>query len=402
MNDGWNRVLREARRDWGTDEAKQVDWGAVDARLFARIEDARRAERRSLAPAPGRGETWKAVAAGLAAVAAIALVAGKARERRSLEVEAASTVDAAGSIVGIEGEGEMLVGGRPAAVGTTVRLGDALEARGVRATLGRPGRLTLVLERGSAATVTRVQGPLVVALAQGAIEAQVVPVPSGEALAVDVGPSRVAVHGTHFRVARRDGQVVVDLSEGVVSIGEAPRMGSTLGALVTAPAHAEFYAAAAQESLLVTHDPTAMRVPAALAATAPVESAPASPASSVAPVKAESNASGAAPAAGSPRADSHPTGIASAAVPAPTADPNAEAVVAGAVRACMAEGLHADEVTVVVTTTLYLQLNDDGTVRIARFEPPVAPDVNACAAQSIYKTHFTHGGGATIPVSVKN
>jgi hypothetical protein len=68
----------------------------------------------------------------------------------------------------------------------------------------------------------------------------------------------------------------------------------------------------------------------------------------------------------------------------------------------MAEGLHADDVTVVVSTTLYLQLNDDGTVRIARFEPPVAPDVNACAAQAIYSTRFGHGGGAAIPVSFKN
>jgi hypothetical protein len=68
----------------------------------------------------------------------------------------------------------------------------------------------------------------------------------------------------------------------------------------------------------------------------------------------------------------------------------------------MAERLHAVDVTVVVSTTLYLELRDDGWVRSAHFDPPVAPDVNACAAQSIYKTRFTHGGDVTIPVSVKN
>ena len=400
MNDGGNRVMREARRDWGTDEARRVDWDAVDERLFARIEEEQRAERRSLAPA--RGETWKAVTAGLAAAAAIALVTGKARERRSLEPEVAITVDGAGSLVGIDGDGEVLVGGRRAALGTALHLGDVLEARGARATLGRPGRLTFVLERGSTATVTHVQGALVLALAQGAIEAQVVPVPSGEALAVDVGPSRVAVHGTHFRVARTDDHVVVDLSEGVVSVGEAPRVGSTLGGLVTAPAHAEFYAADAQGTMQVTHDPTAVRAPGAFAATAPVQP-PSLP--FFAPPKVETNGLGP-PAAGGgvPRAESRPAASAFAEAPVvlAAADPNAEAVVAGAVRACMAERLHADDVTVVVSATLYLQLNDDGSVRIARFEPPVAPDVNACAAQSIYKTHFTHGGGVTIPVSVKN
>jgi hypothetical protein len=68
----------------------------------------------------------------------------------------------------------------------------------------------------------------------------------------------------------------------------------------------------------------------------------------------------------------------------------------------MAERLHADDVTVVVSTTLYIQLRDDGWVQSARFDPPVAPDVNACAAQSIYRTRFTHGGELLIPVSVKN
>jgi hypothetical protein len=57
---------------------------------------------------------------------------------------------------------------------------------------------------------------------------------------------------------------------------------------------------------------------------------------------------------------------------------------------------------VVVSTTLHLDLNDDGTVHAARFEPPVAPDVNGCAAPAIYRARFPHGGAATLPVDFSN
>ena len=49
-----------------------------------------------------------------------------------------------------------------------------------------------------------------------------------------------------------------------------------------------------------------------------------------------------------------------------------------------------------------LDLADDGSVRAARFEPPVAPDVNVCASPSIYRARFPHGGTATIRVDISN
>jgi hypothetical protein len=58
-----------------------------------------------------------------------------------------------------------------------------------------------------------------------------------------------------------------------------------------------------------------------------------------------------------------------------------------------------ENVTVLVETTLYLGLQDDGTVRSARFEPPIAPDVNACATPAIYRAHFAHGGSASVVLS---
>ena len=112
--------------------------------------------------------------------------------------------------------------------------------------------------------MTHVQGALVLALQAGAVEAQVVPVPNGEAFAVDVGRSRVAVHGTHLRVARVGEHVVVDLSEGVVSLGEAPRVGSTLGTLVTAPGARRVHRRRRRGDAAVTHDLAALRAPASL------------------------------------------------------------------------------------------------------------------------------------------
>ena len=104
-------------------------------------------------------------------------------------------------------------------------------------------------------------------LERGAAEAQVIPVPNGEAFAIDMKSAagntvRVAVHGTHLRVARTNDHVVVDLTEGVVSIGAPPKRGSTLGELVTAPAHVELDIDA-YANLSVQHADNAVRAPAA-------------------------------------------------------------------------------------------------------------------------------------------
>ena len=404
MSDAMNRIVNEARRDGGPNDGLPVDWGRVDEQLFARIAELQRAERRSLVPA--RGGAWKAAVAGLALAAGVGVVMGKMRDHRALETNGLVAPDGAGSIVAIEGDGQVLVGAKPAVVGEPLQLGDVIETPGAQATVSRSGRVVVLIERGSSAAVTRVQGTLVLALARGAVEAQVVPVSNGEAFAVDVGPSRVAVHGTHFRVAREGDRVIVDLSEGVVSVGDAPRVGSTLGGLVTAPAHAEFMVSDPQKSLRMTHDSSAIRGPVVLFGQSNQSKLGTS---SLVAAHAQTAAERADSAEVSPpsgvgaRAERHPTASAPGPSPAmPPADPNAQDTVANAVRACMAERLHAEDVTVVVSTTLFLRVHDDGMVRSAHFDPPVAPDVNTCAAQSIYKTRFAHPGDLTIPISVKN
>jgi hypothetical protein len=415
MSDLLRKLIDESRDDLGKRELGAVDWDAVDRELFARVEQERRLERaRAVSP---RMPAWGVGAAVLAAAACFALVAGKAHpsvqaiQARSIEAPVVAAAEPpAGNVVGILGGGDLLIDGKPAAVGATLHLGNVIETRGTSVTVERPGKLSMILEAGTRATVTHVQGALVLALDTGAVEAQVVPVPSGEAFAVDVAGSRVAVHGTHLRVAvagaaaaaaEPDAEhVVVDLSEGVVVIGAAPREGSTVGALVTAPAHAVFAPLDVAGTLQVTHEAAAVRPPHAIAAPAPspallgtVASSPVAPAPPR-PAEPRSSSPVASPyapnAAASPVARPAPPAAApgpASAAAAPAADPGAAATLSAAVRS-------------VVMTTLHVDLDADGNVRAARFDPPVAPDVNTCAAAAIYRTRFTHDGSADVPVEV--
>ena len=406
MSDRLRKLIDESRDELGAREVRDIDWDAVDRELFARLEQERRLERfRAVGP---RAPAWGVGAAVLAAAAVLALVAGKTHSMRTPTLEspvAVAVAPAAGNVVGILGGGELLVGGKPVTTGTTLHLGDVLETRGTSVTVERPGKLSMILEAGTHATVTHVQGALILALDTGAIEAQVVPVPSGEAFAVDVAGTRVAVHGTHLRVARDgvDGQhVAVDLNEGVVVVGPAPREGSTVGTLVTAPAHADFATPDLAGTLKITHDPAAVRPPNGITVSAQSASGnggvytatmPAAPAANPRP-------EGARPATApvvrpAPAVPAAPT----PAVPVP--DPNAPATLAAAVRGCVMTHPSPENVTVVLNTTLHVDLDADGNVKAARFDPPVAPDVNVCAAPVIYRTRFAHDGSADVPVDVK-
>jgi len=396
MSDSLDKLVRESRPDLGTREARDVDWAEVDRGLFARIATEQRADRARLTS--GRSARWAVAAGGLAVAAAIALVVGTARQTRSIDGVQAVVDEGAGSVTAVEGGGQLLVDGKPAGVGLVLHVGNVLESRGAQATIERKGKLTLIFERGSKATVTHEDGALVLALEQGAVEAQVVPVPSGEAFAVDVGHSRVAVHGTHLRVARMGEHVVVDLSEGVISLGEAPRIGSTLGALLTAPAHAEFTTSDAEGTLSLSHDPAGLRAPVALGASAQARAG--LPAVAIAPSpKAETGEARPSAAVAAGHEGHAVTSPPQRSVAAAEANP--EAVIASAVRACLAERPRADNVTVVVSTTVRVGVGPDGAVTSARFDPPVAPDVNACASAAIYKVRFAHGGSVAIPVDLK-
>ncbi len=392
-----DQLVGEARRARAAHEAGAIDWDKIDKALYDRLDQVRREDRARFVPGRSARSRWALAAiAGIVAVLVVAL--GKGREEPPARQAGDSPPggdECAGVVVAVEGR--VLVNHGFAAPGRRIGLGDVIEATG-RLTIERPGKLTVAIERDSTVKVTHVHGALVLSLDRGAIEASVLPVASGEAFAVDVEYSRVAVHGTHLRVAREGSQAVVDLSEGVVSIGGAPRVGSVLGTLVVAPAHAAFGVSDARGTLTVTHDPAAVRPPLTLAAATP-SMAPQPLLTPLLPAQEKTEASPPHPAVA---ADSPArAGPSKAAPPAPS-EAETTAVLTKAVRDCMAARPPAENVTVVVQTTLYLGLQDDGTVRSARFEPPVAREVNECATPAIFKARFAHGGSSSFLVLLRS
>ncbi|MDP9037252.1 MAG: FecR domain-containing protein [Myxococcota bacterium] len=389
-----DRAIHDAREHLGKRETQLVAWHDVERRVFARIAEAQRAERATLLSSHGR--TWMALGLGVAVSASGVFLAMQSRnEPLPFDAARVASSDLAGTIT--SAGADVLVNGRAAPAGLSVHLGDWIETRGASATLDRPGKLSLVLERGSRATVTHVAGALVLALAEGTVEAQVVPVAGGEAFAVDVGPSRVAVHGTHLRVAHSGDRVLVDLSEGAITIGEAPRVGSELGAVLSAPAHAEFDANSARTTLEVRHEGFAARATSVALDTPERASAPGTAATPPRTDRADPRGG---PATVPVRMDAGGASTASAPPGPATAEWTPEAAIASAVRACMPDRPRAQNVTVLVTTTLRLELFEDGTVRSARFDPPVASDVNTCAAASIYRVRFASRTSVSIPIEL--
>jgi ferric-dicitrate binding protein FerR (iron transport regulator) len=391
------QLVGEARQVWAAHEAAAIDWDKIDKALYDQLDQVRREDRARFAPGRSARSRWAVAAiAGIVAVLVVALGKGRdeptAREARECRPNGD---ESAGVVVAVEGR--VLVNRGFAAPGRRIGMGDVIEATG-RLTIERPGKLTVAIERDSTVRVTHVHGALVLSLDRGAIEASVLPVANGEAFAVDVEYSRVAVHGTHLRVAREGSQAIVDLSEGVVSIGGAPRVGSVLGTLVVAPAHAAFGVSDAQGTLTVTHDPAAVRAPITLASATP-SIAPQPLLAPLPPAQEKAAASSAPPLAA---ADSPVRlGPSKAAPPAPS-EAETTAALTTAVRDCMAARPPAENVTVVVQTTLYLGLQDDGTVRSARFEPPVAREVNECATPAIFKARFAHGGSSSFLVWLRS
>jgi hypothetical protein len=294
-----------------------------------------------------------------------------------------------------------------AAPGYELHRGDSIESIGARAVFERPHKVSWLLEGdhegGDGRAQVKAAGEsLVLSLESGSIEAQVTPVPSGEAFAVDVatdhGVVRVAVHGTHLRVTRSGTHVTVDLTEGVVSIGVPPRTGVTLGTLVTAPAHVEVDATDLA-TLKVDHAPSGVRpaVPLgdreASSAAVGLVDPPLMPARDAVPMNHAVSSAPAAARVVTPHTET-PT-----AVRLETSSRSARDTIAAAVRDCAAARGRSGEVRVTVTSNLNLQVSETGEVESARFSPPLLPEIQTCAAQTIYHTKLDETGLVTIPIA---
>jgi hypothetical protein len=428
-------LIEEAKGERGPD----VDWEKVEAKLFPRVEREARAQAALDAyggASAGAKRGWAIAAAAIAMAAAVALFLSPHHADTSLDGGGAGVGTAGPVAAGTmqEKDAAAVVHATRARDGATSRdltsggaiaEGDVLDAHAGRAVFkrGEPSAVSWALEDGSQVEVRGARGTLVLALAKGAVEAQVAPVLSGEAFAIDVEGTRVAVHGTHLRVERQGTRAVVDLREGVVSIGTPPRSGSTYGDLVTAPAHVEFDAADPHATLKVSHETSRVRAaqlfepahpppapPRPVVVSPPVLVPPVAPAAPITPGQgnqpphAPAVQAPASPPPAPPPAPQAPAAVTSPVPPPPAparVDPNPEGTIAEQVRACARKHVeHGDGVVITVSTRLDLRIGDTGMVTAAVFDPPLRLEVQACAASAIYGTRFSQPGAASIAIDV--
>jgi hypothetical protein len=439
----------------GTKPEIDLDWSKIEAKVMAAVkEEAPRLERERQRES-ARMRAMRAGAVILAAAAAVALYVRSSQQESSktanngngsnTQVVADSTP--ASSLVGVTGE--VHIGANLVEPGFVLHANDAIDTnQQARATFERTRKVAWLVEqaepssprhvrqpgeqndkdkdkdKGARVRVKSAGEPLILGLESGAIEAQVVPVPVGEAFAVDVATDtgslvRVAVHGTHLRVARAGNRITVDLTEGVVSIGVPPRTGVTYGTLVTAPAHVELDATDLA-SIRVDHNLNAVRSAIALNPFGTIEASSNSPAGSpqklaLVPTAAKESTLLPAPPNNNNRLTANPPAAAAKEPEAQTATPQAPSkvdpaapskastpprdAIAAAVRDCaVARSRSGGDVThVTVSSTLKLRVTN-GVVESAQFSPPLPPEIQSCAAQVIYKTKLDETGLVTIPI----
>lgn len=275
------------------------------------------------------------------------------------------------------------------------------------ATAGLPRRAIFALDPAGEKAGTRVKvqrsvGTLVLALERGAVEADVTPVRNGEAFAIDVaGPSgttRVAVHGTHLRVAKKGNLLTVDLTEGVIALG-APGEGRTQGREIHAPAHVELEAGSDPAAAKVGTEPRAAwpldmisqgRSPSRPLDFGPTASAPATSPSAVPSVKRPGTVTSGAPA-------SAPSSVAPPV--AALAEGPARAAIQVDVKRCAVQTTPpGGAVSVHVESTLTVDVREDGSIAATRFDPPLAPAMQTCAANAVLARRIEGPRTLTVPI----
>jgi hypothetical protein len=461
-----DQLIEEARSSLKPDQMGQkIDWENVDAKLFARLEAETKpgsetsGVRKSGLSSPkrfGEANPNRALQVGglLAVAAAFAVVMHRpatnadstfdANPVAQSSQESQSHGETALMLSTVQPGGDVRVDGEIAMAGRSLRALDTIETTTTHVDLSSANAsgagVAWRLEDHSHATISNVGGggsPLVVDLASGTLEAQVTPVERGEAFAVDLRGNaneiasgshdviRIAVHGTHLRVSRDLAKNIasIDLSEGVVSIGFPPKSGSTYGKLVSAPAHIEidvarFFASdasASEQAVRVDKNPTSVRAPETPTAHASGQSGSQGAQTALAQnlLAQEQQAT-----ANEPADESHPLAPAAATNPndeahaqpqqavSPTEQLDARATesIRTAALACATVPESSNEVRVSVSSKLSLHVGPDGVVQMARFEPPLTPEAQACAGKTIYKTHFAPAAAAhdvDIPVQVE-
>ncbi|MEO7037799.1 MAG: FecR domain-containing protein [Polyangiaceae bacterium] len=269
--------------------------------------------------------------------------------------------------------------------GDQLALGTRITAGNHNVVVEHAGRARWTLEPRSTAFVSNTGEFLTVQLESGALSAAVVPNTKAETFAVEAGGTRVAVHGTAFRVERAADRVLVQVSDGTVAVEPTQthsdpsfllrrdsrgnfaldgRMGSVEGnaSVVVRDAGPESHReiGAAASSLHPAH-----------LAHAPAHVAPATAATAPDPAS--------------------PPPVDAPALPLQPSISNIESGVSSAIgllTGCFRNKQNSAGNRVSASTGMTLAVADAGTVQFVTFSPPLEPAVEDCAVVGLRQLTF--------------
>ena len=278
---------------------------------------------------------------------------------------------------------------KPTAKLSTLPLNGDQLALGTRVTAGNQplsiehvGRARWTLEPHATALVINAGEFLTVKLESGALSAAVVPNPKPETFAVEVEGTRVAVHGTEFRVERAGERVQVEVSEGTVAI-EASGSHSAPAFLLRRNSRGNFAFDGHTGSVEGN----------ASAVVADSGSRSHRTVTKVAKITAATHGHLAAPAAPSAKPD-----VSTAPVAEPQSlpiQPSISDIESGVTSAlelmnrCFHDQTRSTGNHVSASTGLTLSVAGDGTIQSVTFAPPLAPAVEDCAVSGLRQLTFT-------------
>jgi ferric-dicitrate binding protein FerR (iron transport regulator) len=347
------RLIVELRAE----PAPELDWDRVEARLMREPELVARSATSALASRL----RWPALA--LVAAAAAFVVAKRPHAPVAVVLPKAEARLAGGPLNG-----------------DTLALGTRITAGNQNVVVEHQGRARWTLEPHATAFVSNAGEFLTVQLESGALSAAVVPNTKPETFAVEAGGTRVAVHGTAFRVERSGDRVLVQVSEGTVAV-EPTQTHSDPSFLLRRDSRGNFALdgrsgsvegnasvvvgiAAPQSRRQIGHASLAPKIapaPAQPVSTAPAAQAVSAPATQAVPLQ--------------PSISNIESGVSSA---------------IGLLNGCFRDQTHSAGIRVSASTGMTLSVASDGTVQSVTFSPPLAPAVEDCAVLGLRTLTFSH------------
>ena len=192
------RLLDQLTDELRDEPVADLDFDALENKIVAKVEMERASSRR---------RTMFGGGLALAAAAAVALFMGQSRKAPEPVAATPPVAPAPRVLSGAEVNGNSLSSS------------DRVVAKesSVHVTHAKHSEWTLA--PGSEARALEVGKRVVVSLKSGSLSAKVVPSEKPETFVVEVKQTRVAVHGTEFSVLLKDDGVSVKVTEGIVAVG---------------------------------------------------------------------------------------------------------------------------------------------------------------------------------------